>query len=367
MNIKSRKYQQGAVSLVPETIDDLYVLYNIILPNDQVKARTSRRVRANDQEEARASKGERVAMVLTLLVEEVSFHEFATRLRIKGKIVAGPEDLISFGTYHTLNVEIGTFLTIYKENWSKVDIERLEEAAKKTSSAKIIIIALDDNEATIAGVSAFSSNIIAHFRERIPKKAATKDKVRHELILKFFAKIAFTVEEAIGTKFPDASAIIIAGPGFTKDHFVRYLQEKKKELKIPVEKIIMETASCGGPSAISEIISKNILGKLIEEEQASSEAVYLEEVMSRLGRNTQTVAYGKENIEKAIDFGAVETLLLVDNQLRLRDREKRKELDELLLKVRKNGGKIVIMSEQHDSGKQVEKFGGKIALLRFPI
>ena len=52
---------------------------------------------------------------------------------------------------------------------------------------------------------------------------------------------------------------------------------------------------------------------------------------------------------------------------RLRDRAKRKELDELLLKVRKNGGKIVIMSEQHESGKQVEKFGGKIALLRFPI
>ncbi|MHA1825777.1 MAG: mRNA surveillance protein pelota [Candidatus Heimdallarchaeota archaeon] len=368
MNIKSRKYQQGAVTLAPETIDDLYILYNIILPNDQVKARTTRRVRQNEQEENRASKGERMTMVLTVQVEEVSFHEFATRLRIKGKIIAGPEDLISFGTYHTLNVEIGTLLTIYKESWNKVDIERIEEAAKKTSSAKVIIVAIDDNEATIAGVSTFSSTIIAHFRERIPKKASsTKDKIRHELIQKFFAKVTFGIEEALATKFPDVAAIIIAGPGFTKDHFIRYLQERKRELKFPVEKILVETASCGGPSAISEIISKNILGKIIEEEQASSEAVYIEEVLSRLGRNTQTVAYGDDAIARAIEFGAVETLLIVDNQLRLRDRAKRKELDELLLKVRKNGGKIVIMSEQHESGKQVEKFGGKIALLRFPI
>ena len=132
-------------------------------------------------------------------------------------------------------------------------------------------------------------------------------------------------------------------------------------------KIIVETASCGGPSAISEIISKNILGKMIEEEQASLEAVYLEDVMSRLGKNTRTVAYGNEMINQAIQFGAVETLLIVDNQLRLRDKEKRKQLDSLLKAVQSSGGKIVIMSEKHQSGKQVDKFGGKIALLRFPI
>jgi protein pelota len=366
VNIKTRKYQQGYVALIPETVDDLYVLYNLILPEDQVKTRTLRRIRLNE-EEGRSDKGERVPMVLTLNVEDVKFHEFAIRLRIKGKIIAGPEDLISFGSYHTFNIEIGTLLTIIKESWSAVDRSRIEEAVKKTTSAKVLIISIDDSEATIAAVSAFSSSVIAHFRERIPKKGGGKEKLRNELIGKFFSKIVFAIEDAITNKYPDTKVIVLAGPGFTKNNFYQHLKTIKNQVKIPVDKIIVENASCGGPSAISEILSKNILGKIIEEEQASSDAVYLEEVMSRIGRNTGTVVYGKQAIIQAIEFGAIEILLLVDNQLRLRDREKRKELDRLLASIQKIGGKIVIMSENHQAGKQVEKFGGMIGLLRFPI
>jgi protein pelota len=366
MNIKSRRYANGYVSLVPETIDDLYVLYNVIIPNDQVKARTSRRIRQVD-DEARADKGERVSMILTLVAEDISFHEFANRLRVKGKIIAGPEDLISFNTYHTINIEIGTLVTIIKESWTKIEKSRIEEAVEKSTSAKVLIVTIDDSEATIASVSAFSSTIIAHFRERIPKKTGSKEKIRQEHINKFYEKVTFALEEAFTSKFPDASAMVLAGPGFTKDVYFRRLKENKNQTNIPIEKIIVETASCGGPSAVGEIISKNILGRIIEEEQASSEAVYLEEVMARIGKNTGTVAYGSEAITKAIEFGAVETFLIVDNQLRLRDREKRKQLDKLLNDVQKAGGKIVIMSENHQAGKQVEKFGGRIALLRFPI
>ncbi|NHJ87217.1 MAG: mRNA surveillance protein pelota [Asgard group archaeon] len=366
MNIKSRKYANGYVTLIPETIDDLYVLYNIILPNDKVKARTFRRIRVNE-EDARADKGERVSMILTIDVEDVNFHEFANRLRIKGKITEGPDDLISYGTYHTINVDVGTMITIYKESWSRVDVDRIENAVKKSASAKAIIVAIDDSEATIGAVSSFSSSILVNFKERIPKKSGTKEKLRLEMIQKFYSKLTFAIEEAIASKVTDASVMVLAGPGFTKDNYYRYLKEKKNITKIPIDKIILETASCGGPSAISEIISKNILGRIIEEEQASSEAVFLEEVMSRLGRNTGTVAYGLKMIQKAIEYGAVETLLIVDNQLRLRDKEKRKALDRLLKSVQNIGGQIVIMSENHQAGRQVEKFGGMIALLRFPI
>ncbi|HUT80004.1 MAG TPA: mRNA surveillance protein pelota [Candidatus Bathyarchaeia archaeon] len=366
MNIKSRKYINGFVTLIPETIDDLYVLYNVILPGDLVKSRTLRRVRLGD-DESRADKGDRVPMILTLEVEEVKFHEFANRLRIKGKITEGPDDLISYGTYHTFNIEIGTMLTIYKESWSKTEINRIEDAVKKSSSAKVLIVAIDDNEATLAAVSAFSTNIIVHFKERIPKKAGGKEKIRTEMIAKFYAKVTFAIEDAYTNQFQDTKSMVLAGPGFTKDYYYQYLKNRKNENKIPLDKIIMETASCGGPSAISEILSKNILGKIMEEEQANLDAVYLEEFMTRIGKNTRTVAYGTDAIKQAVEFGAVETLLMVDNQLRLKEKEKRKALDDLLSQVQKNGGKIVIMSENHPAGKQVEKFGGKIALLRFPI
>ncbi|MHA1156283.1 MAG: hypothetical protein ACTSQK_09265, partial [Candidatus Heimdallarchaeota archaeon] len=223
MNIKSRKYQIGSVSVIPETVDDLYVLYNLILPLDKVKARTYRRIRVGE-EDGRAEKGERVSMILTLEVEDVKFHEFANRLRIKGKITDGPEDLISYGTYHTINVETGTLLTIGKEIWSKIDKDRLEAAVRKSASAKVLIVAIDDSEATLAAIGAFSSTILVNIKERIPKKSGSKEKIRAEKIAKFYSTVTFAIEEAFSSKIPDATAMVLAGPGFTKDNYYRYLK-----------------------------------------------------------------------------------------------------------------------------------------------
>jgi protein pelota len=263
MNIKKRGYKEGFAVVIPETIDDLYTLYNIILPSDRVKARTSRRIRFGD-EEGRADKGERRSMILTIEVEEVNFHQFANRLRIKGTIIEGPEDLVSFGSYHTINVEKGTLLTIQKDFWEKVAINRLEEAVKRSQSAQVIIVAIDDEEATVAAVGAFSSKTIGHFKERLPHKGGSQKKRRNQLIIRFFDKVILAIEEAFKSTFQDAVALIIGGPGFTKDQFVKHLkQTKTKDTAIPLNKIFTETASCGGPSAIGEIISKGILTKII--------------------------------------------------------------------------------------------------------
>ncbi|MEA2070203.1 MAG: mRNA surveillance protein pelota [Asgard group archaeon] len=366
MNIKSRRYSDGYVTLVPETIDDLYVLYNIILPTDQVKSRTYRRIR-QDNDSVRADKGERKSMILTLSVEEVTFHEFANRLRIKGTIIQGPEDLISYGSYHTFNIETGSLLTIIKEEWSKVNKNRLEEAVKRTSDAKILVLAIDDSEATIAAIGPFSSKTIAHFSERIPRKSSGNQKHREKQIEQFFSKIIFAIEEAIKTTVKNVTALVIAGPGFTKDNFLKRLKEARSKEIQELNQIIIESASCGGPSAIGEIISKDILSRLIEEEQASTEAQYMEEVLTRIGKNLGTVAYGDEKIKQAIEYGAIERLLILDRELRLRDESKRKALDKFLKKVENTGGKIEILSENHEAGKQLAKFGGKIALLRFPL
>jgi protein pelota len=93
----------------------------------------------------------------------------------------------------------------------------------------------------------------------------------------------------------------------------------------------------------------------------------MEEVMTRLGKNTGTVAYGDEHIKKAIQYGAVETLLILDRELRMRDKEKRKKLDKMLQQAENTGGKVIVLSDQHESGKELASFGGKVALLRFPL
>ncbi|GAG39143.1 unnamed protein product, partial [marine sediment metagenome] len=65
------------VSIRTEDLNDLWTLYNVIDKNDEVSARTNRRIVLKE-----GSKGERKQMNLILNVESVSFHEFTSRLRV---------------------------------------------------------------------------------------------------------------------------------------------------------------------------------------------------------------------------------------------------------------------------------------------
>ena len=88
MKILERNDKTGEISVQIENLNDLWSLYNVIAENDKVAARTQRRIVLKE-----GSKGERKSMYLKINVEDVSFHEFSNRLRIKGTILEGPEDL----------------------------------------------------------------------------------------------------------------------------------------------------------------------------------------------------------------------------------------------------------------------------------
>ncbi len=66
-------------------------------------------------------------------------------------------------------------------------------------------------------------------------------------------------------------------------------------------------------------------------------------------------------------MGAIETLLISDDQLRIDDISRRMEIDKLVEENTTMKGNTVLMSIHHESGEQLSKLGGIAALLRFPI
>jgi len=79
------------------------------------------------------------------------------------------------------------------------------------------------------------------------------------------------------------------------------------------------------------------------------------------GNSAEPVVYGREEVERALDYDAVETLL-VSEALPVEDvRDLREE-------VSNEGGDCRVVSTDFDRGKQFsEAFGGVAAILRFPI
>ncbi len=75
---------------MPESLDDLWHLYNIILEKDEVHARTTRQTKPDDQY-ARPTKAKRVPVNLGVKVEKMFWDRILNRLRIKGIVCEAPE------------------------------------------------------------------------------------------------------------------------------------------------------------------------------------------------------------------------------------------------------------------------------------
>ena len=159
MQILHSDRKKGIIKVQTQGLDDLWTLYNIVQQGDIAGARTFRRVVKREGE-----KGERRAMHLDLKVEKVEFHEFSNRLRIKGQIVRGPDEFVSIGQYHTINVEIGTKLTITKEKWLKYEINRIEHSTKGGTNQIVMVVAIESGLANIGLISDYSiSKYIRYF------------------------------------------------------------------------------------------------------------------------------------------------------------------------------------------------------------
>ncbi len=122
MKVLFKDLKHGEIKLVPENLDDIWHLYNIIEENDLVRAVTFRTDEQKDDKK-RSKKAEKKRMKLGIRVSEVKFHEFSDRLRIHGIIEEGPRDL---GSFHTLNIDADKMepITIIKENWKDYQLKR---------------------------------------------------------------------------------------------------------------------------------------------------------------------------------------------------------------------------------------------------
>ena len=96
--------------------------------------------------------------------------------------------------------------------------------------------------------------------------------------------------------------LIIAGPGFIKDDFVRYARNKNSD---PAGRAIVVETRRIGRGAVQDVIGSGTLEKLMGDLQLSREVKLMDEVLVRIAQDG-AVAYGKKPVESAIEYGAVE-------------------------------------------------------------
>ncbi len=361
MKIVAKKLKVGKVVVVPEDMDDLWHLYNVILPGDQVAARTVRRVRRDSGDTSRPDKGERRRMFIRLTVEEVALHKYSNRLRVKGKILEGPEDFVSIGTYHTINVEPNLKVEITKEHWPNLLLRRLQDAASRKGQ-RLIIIAVEEDQASIGIIDDSGVDVRVEIHGTARGKYG-KYVQTGETMEQMFAGVSTQLTELL-VRLPENTRVVIVGPGSTKDKLVEYLKNKVPASK---NRILLEHVSTGTVAGIHEALNRGIIERIASEIRLNREIRLMEDVMTHLGKETDKVVYGLDDIVRAVQFGAIETLLVLDKLFREAPADLRRKLENIMRQVEKQAGTLEIFSADHEAGNKLERLGGLVAILRFRL
>jgi len=329
MMVKIEEKEKNEIGIHVDNIDDLWYLKTVISPGDLVFGTVYRKEeRSGDMQ--RAKKTARKRMRVGIAVEKVEFQDFADRIRISGKIKAGPEDVI--GLYQTINLGVGDDISLIKPFWSREYIELLNEAVKNSQRPQVYFLGLEHGLATIAALRAYGIHEIVSIRKRGDDDA------------EFFGEVLAALKSIRSEEYP----LIILGPGFYKEDFIEFAGTELKNYTVL-------QASHGDMRGIHEALKVSI-HKILSETRVAVEEKLITKLLEEI-KKEGLYAYGPKEVEKYLNMGAVEVLMVSDTKYR--------EYEHLLKLARETGAKIHIISTSHEKGKILENLGGVAALLRF--
>jgi len=299
-------------------------------------------------------------MTLGLRVEKISLDRGLSRLKVTGIVVDGPEKFEGVkGSYHTFNLSSEGRITVIKESWLRHDISRIESSAHKAGTP-IIVVAIDDEEYAVGVLREFGFDVKAEFRTKLPGKRSPEER---EAALNSYLKS--TVQSLQQHAMSEKGPILIVGPGFTKNRLEALLEREDPELAKRVARVA--TTSAAGVSGLNEALKGGVISKVLRNVRAAYESELVEAMLSRIGSSDQRVAYGFEDVSRADAFGAIDTMLVSSKFLQEIPMEDALRAEGLIRSAEQKRAKIVIVSGEHEAGRQLTSLGGIGALLRFPV
>ncbi|CAM0953533.1 unnamed protein product [Alopecurus aequalis] len=346
----------GSVELLPETHDDMWDAYNLILAGDTIEALTARRITSRDME--------RVSVVLEIAVVHVEYSndKGGSVLRVRGKNLTKTEH-VQVGQYHTIMLEPKKRFVLRKNLWDWPARHTLERSCDN-DAADLPVLLMQEGLANLYLVGGSVATKKARVKMTIPRKHG--DGAYDTALKEFFARVldAFLNHVDLGLD----QIAVFAGPGFTKDQFRDYMVAKDAGRRGDIKaRIVLASASSAYRHSLKEVLGVASVMAQIKDTRAALEVPALQEFFTMIATDSDRACYGPKHVEVANERLAIRTLLLTDTWFRNPDVVARRKYVDLAESVRKLGGTVHVMSSMHVSGNHLEQLTGIAAVLRFPL
>lgn len=224
------------------------------------------------------------------------------------------------------------------------------------------LIAIDKGEATVGLLVGSTIKVIKNMNSTVPGKfkaggqsAQRFARIREGAAVDFYKRVAdVTIQEF--TYMKELKGIIIGGPGTTKNNFAdgNYLNEQMKDKIIGIKDITYTNAF-----GLKELV--DVSADLLSDTEVMAERKTLQKFFDTLGKNTSMVVYGLKNTTEALNMGAVEDLIVIDDCVTDAELE---ELSRLQEETRAN---LKLVTDKTPEGVQYKGLTGVGGILRYPL
>ncbi len=238
-------------------------------------------------------------------------------------------------------------------------LDALKQMAEKKDVYGLVV--MDKREGNIALLKGKSIIPLTTTTSYVPGKtraggqsAQRFERLREGAAKEFFNKLAEYVKDQFLGR-PELKGIIVGGPGRTKNEFVdgNYMTDLIKRKIIAVKDL-----SYTGQFGLQELVDKS--QDVLAEEEISKEKKTMQEFFNKLSKNPKQVAYGLAEVKKALEQGAVSTLLVSEAAPDT-------IIEELELAAERFKSNVEIISVETREGAQLKEMGMYAAILRYEL
>ncbi|XLS50489.1 hypothetical protein HN51_011166 [Arachis hypogaea] len=375
MKLKEKDFavnQMGRVTIIPEESDDLWILYNIINPDDYVTIDTSRKVhhQLNDGKNTTAS---RVRLSVHLKVTYRDFDKDSSTLCIQGRNLE-PNGYVVVGSFHTLTLECNKPFELHKKVWKHDIVEALEERENHEvcPDAELTINLFQQDHAEIylieKGVTAMVSKVETSSSRTGGRKSSSSSSFSNTKNVFFREVFAAFIKHVDLNKVKNT---VIASEDSKKDEFRRFMISEAKRMKIisveeNIGRIVVAAGSgCNGD--LKDLLGESTVMNLMKDSMVRLQIRALRKVWDMVSSDSDCACYRLKSVESAQEMGAIETLLISDELYRSDEVATRKRYGCLVKAVKDSGRDALVYSSMHVLAEQLQQFTGIVAILIFPL
>eukprot|EP01071_Lankesteria_metandrocarpae_P000708 Lankesteria_metandrocarpae@DN1097_c0_g1_i2.p1 len=342
---------EGSVCVMPEELEDLWDVYNLINKGDKTKAHTHRKVQRQSAATGSVSSF-KIKMFLCITAQKIEFDADAAEIRVSGRS-SYSDQYIKTGQYHTLQLGVGREVVIIKRNWDVLHRNRLADMLSPKKRGELAAVMVDIGIANLFWLTERLCKPLLKIKVDIPKSRGIKDN-HSKATERFYQQVYSGITQHLDlTKL---NSVLIAGPGFTKDDLFDWIKaeaHKRGDADVTsnLSKFILTRASTPFKHSLSEILqNESVLKKLCGTKMSSLSAV-LEEFYSALRLQPDKAYYGIQHVVRAAEQGAVAKLLVVESLFRSNNTKTRERYSALTNNVRSNGGEVLLFPDVHVAGE----------------